>query len=258
MSNLMVDNAILGIDVGASGIKGALVDVEKGKLLSERLKLATPKPSTPKAMAETVKHLVQSLDYRGEIIGCGFPSIIKKGVAWSAANIHKSWIGTSVEEVFSQAVGIPVKTINDADAAGLAEAWLGKARDVSGVVILITIGSGLGSAILVNGRLVPNTELGHLYLKGMDEIAERYAANSARKREKLDWKTWGRRFDKYLRHLELLFSPDLFLLGGGISKRFEEFAPFLKCDTPVQPAAFFNNAGLIGAALYASQLVVVE
>ena len=122
MSNLMVDNAILGIDVGASGIKGALVDVEKGKLLSERLKLATPKPSTPKAMAETVKHLVQSLDYRGEIIGCGFPSIIKKGVAWSAANIHKSWIGTSVEEVFSQAVGIPVKTINDADAAGLAEA----------------------------------------------------------------------------------------------------------------------------------------
>ena len=240
---------IVGIDVGASGIKGGIVDVETGELLTERFKLATPKPATPKAMAATFAELVKILDWNGPI-GCGFPSIIKKGVAHTAANIDKSWIGTSVEDVFSQASGCPVKVLNDADAAGIAEVSFGKGKNVDGVVLLITVGSGLGSALFVNGRLVPNTEFGHLYLKGHKEVAERWASSSAKKKNDLSYEQWGPRVNDYLVHLDRILSPDRIILGGGISRKFEKYGQYLDVNAEVLPADLRNNAGSIGAAMY--------
>lgn len=245
----MNDHTILGIDVGGTAIKGALIDVEKGEQLTERLRLPTPQPAGPKEMAEVVREIVKAFEWQGKPIGCGFPAIVKKGVALSAANIDKSWIGVNIEEVFSNSTECPVFALNDADAAGLGSMHFGDGKDAKGTVILITIGSGLGSALFYDGTLIPNTELGHLYMGG--RIAEHYASAKTREEKDMSWKDWGKRFNKYLRHLDRLFSPDLFLLGGGGSNKFDEYADRLKVSIPVKPDRLFNRAGLIGAAYYA-------
>jgi polyphosphate glucokinase len=245
----MSEPILLGIDVGGTAIKGALIDVQKGELLTERLRLPTPQPAKPDAMAKVVKKIVKTFKWEGKPIGCGFPAIVKNGVAHSAANIDPSWIGTSIEEVFGKSTGCPVFAINDADAAGLGSIHFGSGKDVPGTVLLITIGSGLGSGLFCDGQLVPNTELGHLYLGG--RIAEHYASAKARDEAGISWRDWGKRFNKYLRHIERVFSPDLILLGGGGSNKFDEFADRLKVKAPVMPEELYNRAGLIGAAYYA-------
>ncbi|HRI59791.1 MAG TPA: ROK family protein, partial [Saprospiraceae bacterium] len=203
-------NAILGIDVGASGIKGALVDLDKGKLYGERFRVPTPQPSTPEAMAKAFAEITDFFNYKG-IVGCGFPALVKNGVAQSAANIDSSWVGVNIQTVFGEACGCRVYVTNDADAAGMAEMRYGVGRDEHGLVILITIGTGLGSAIFYKGAMIPNTELGHLkWTNG--KSAELYASSGARERLKISRKEWAGRFNEYLQHLELLFSPDLFIL----------------------------------------------
>lgn len=246
------ENIILGIDVGASGMKGGLVDVEKGEMISERFRLDTPRPSTPEAMAITFREIVSYFNYEGPI-GVGFPAIIRDGVALSAANIDPSWIGCNVQELFSKMVDCPVYVVNDADAAGVAVMHYGIGRGEMGVVIFITIGSGLGSALFIDGKLVPNTEFGHLYLKNKKKIAEYYASSGARKREILTWEVWGRRFNKFLSHINLIFSPQLIILGGGDSKSFAAFGNQLNVGTRVIPAGLQNLAGIIGAAVYAKE-----
>lgn len=244
----MQAHAILGVDVGASGVKGAIVDVRSGELLSERKRRPTPRPADPEHMSETFAALVDDLGWEGAI-GCGFPAIVKDGVARSAANISEKWIGVNVEAAFSEASGQPVRVLNDADAAGLAEMRFGVGKGQAGVALLITIGSGLGSALFVDGKLVPNTEFGHVYLENM--IAEHYASNSARKNYDLSWEVWGERFNEYLWHMQRLLSPNLFILSGGISKRFELYEEYLTVETPVRPARLLNNAGIVGAACFA-------
>ena len=241
----------LGIDIGASGIKGAIVDVEKGILIGERFRIPTPQPSRPKEVSIAFTEVVNHFGWKGKTIGCGFPSVIKKGIAQTAANINKSWMGANIAEIFSEHCGCPVIVRNDADVAGIAEMQFGVGKNVTGTVLIITIGSGLGSALFRDGVLVPNTELGHLYLKGHDDIAELYAADSARKRKELLWEDWGVRFNEYLEHIELIIAPDLIILGGGGSKKFDKFRDFITVDTKVLPAILLNNAGIIGAAVHA-------
>ncbi len=247
----MKSKNILGIDVGASGIKGAIVSLTTGDLITERIKIETPKPSTPKAVANVVAELVNQIGYEGDLIGCGFPSIIKNGTCYSATNIHESWKGTDVATLFSEATGKKVFVTNDADAAGISEMKYGKGKGIKGSVLLITIGSGLGSALFTDGVLVQNTEFGHIPYNG--EIIEKYASNSARKRDQLTWEQFGKRFNEFLQIVERISSPDLILLGGGISTRFEFYEEYLRINTEVTPAAMFNHAGIIGAALYAYQ-----
>jgi polyphosphate glucokinase len=242
---------ILGIDVGASGIKGALVDLEKGKLSGERFRVPTPQPSTPAAMAEAFAEIVRFFNYQGPV-GCGFPSIVRNGVALSAANIDHSWIGTNIEKTFGDACGCPVFATNDADAAGMAEMRFGVGKGEQGVVLLITIGTGLGTALFYKGMMVPNTELGHLIWHN-NKPAEAWCSSGARERLKIGRKEWARRFNEYLHHLELLFSPDLFILGGGESKFFEQYKDTFDIKGRVVPAQLLNNAGIIGAAAYAAE-----
>ena len=239
----------LGIDVGASGIKGALVSLEKGQLSGERYRGPTPHPATPTAMAEAFAEIVRFFDYKGPV-GCGFPSIVKNGIACSAANIDSSWIGTDVRAVFGDACKCPVFVTNDADAAGVAEMRFGRGRNEQGLVLLITIGTGLGSALFYNGVLIPNTELGHVLWKN-GKAAEQWCSSGARSRLKISRKEWADRFNEYLLHLELLFSPDLFILGGGESKLFEQFKDQLHTTARIVPAKLLNNAGIIGAASFA-------
>lgn len=249
----MIENyKILGVDVGASGIKGAVVDIRNGEMLSERLRLETPQPATPEAMAKTFADLIKLHAWKGPV-GCGFPAIVKNGVAHSAANIDRSWRGKNIAELFSSASNCEVKVLNDADAAGIAEMQFGNGFGKKGVVLLLTLGSGIGSALFINGQLVPNTELGHVFLHG--KRAEHYAANSIRKKMDLPWDEWGTRLNEYLMHIERLFSPDLIILGGGVSKRFDKYEEFLDINTPLQPAKLLNNAGAIGAALYTYSFV---
>lgn len=239
---------ILGIDIGGTGIKGAPVDVESGNLLAPRFRLHTPDPAKPQPVAETVAEVTRHFAWNGPI-GCGFPAVVQAGVVRSAANIHKKWIGVDAQALFTETCACPVTVINDADAAGLAEMAFGAGRGRQGVVLLITIGTGLGSALFIDGKLVPNTELGHIEMDGGD--AELRASDAARQREKLSWKRWARRFNRYLSKLEHLFSPNLFILGGGASKDYEKFIPRLTLQCEVQPAQLLNEAGIIGAALAA-------
>lgn len=239
---------ILGIDIGGSGLKGAIVDVHSGELRSERIRLDTPKPSTPLLMADTFAELVRKLQWKGPV-GCGFPAIVRNGVAYSASNIDKGWIGQNIETIFSDASGLNVMALNDADAAGYAEMGFGKGKEHKGTVLLITIGSGIGTALFVNGRDVPNTEFGHLFMHNM--VAENYVSNSARKKLDLSWEKWGKRFNEYLQHLDRLLSPDLYILGGGISKDFDSYSKYFRVAAPVEPAKLLNNAGIVGAACYA-------
>jgi polyphosphate glucokinase len=237
-----------GIDIGGTGIKGAVVDTSTGELVTERKRFLTPHPATPDAVAEVVGQLVAEADWTGPV-GATFPAVIKHGVAQSAANVDPSWIGTDADEVFTRAVGLgsAVTVLNDADAAGIAEDRFGAAKGVSGLVILLTFGTGIGSALLVNGVLVPNTELGHLELDGYD--AETRAAASVRDEHGMSYRQWAKRVNAYMSHVERLFSPDLFVVGGGISKKAEKWVPLLELKTPVEPAQLLNDAGIVGAAI---------
>lgn len=241
---------VLGIDIGGSGIKGAVVDTESAALVSERMRVDTPQPSTPEAVAGAVKQLVEMLGYSGPV-GCTFPAIVKRGVMHSAANVDKSWIGTDGQALFQETVGMPFVVLNDADAAGVAEMTFGAGKGRNGLVILLTFGTGIGSAVFLDGKLMPNTEFGHLHLKGKE--AEARAAARIKDEKDLTWAEWAKRANEFLMHLEFIFSPDLFIFGGGVSKRHEKFFPFFTLKTEVLPAQFFNDAGIIGAAMAAAQ-----
>jgi len=240
---------ILGIDIGGSGIKGAPVDPAGGILLADRFRLPTPQSAKPEPIAKVVAKIARHFDWHGSI-GCGFPSPIHSGVALTAANVHRKWIGANIETLLSDATGCPTSVVNDADAAGIAEMSFGAGKGRKGVVLVVTIGTGLGSALFSEGILFPNTELGHIEMDGKD--AEWQASDAARKREKLSWKAWSERLDRYLHKLEGLFWPDLIILGGGVIKNSEKFIPFLTVKAEVIPAQMQNNAGIVGAALYAA------
>ena len=237
---------ILGIDIGGSGIKCAPVDLATGKLTADRRKIPTPQPSTPKAVAGVIDSLVTHFNWTGPI-GCGIPSVIRDGIALTAANIDPQWIGTDVKSLLRGVCRGPVAVINDADAAGLAEVRYGAGQNFMGTMILITIGTGLGTALFRDGTLLPNTELGHIMLNNM--VAEKYASAASRKTEGLSYREWAGRIDLYLHRLEELLWPDLFIIGGGASNRFDKIEPFLTVETKVVKADFQNDAGIVGAAL---------
>ena len=237
-----------GIDIGGSGMKAAVVDLGTGDLVTDRYRVDTPQPATPDAMAAVVVELVRHHEWTGSV-GCAFPAVVRAGVVGSAANIDPSWIDVDADEVFTTALGVGVHMINDADAAGLAEVRYGVAAGRRGVVLMLTFGTGIGSGLFVDGKLVPNTELGHLELDGHD--AEKRAAASARKRDGLSWSKWAERVEHYLRHVEKLFSPDLIVVGGGASKAPEKWIDRISIDTEIVPAAMANSAGIVGAALIA-------
>lgn len=243
---------ILGVDIGGSGIKGSPVDTVAGKMLGERFRIPTPEGAKPVAVAEVVAEVARHFDWKGPI-GAGFPAVIQHGVARTAANVDDSWIGTNAEALLADATGCPVRVLNDADVAGIAEMRFGAGRGRDGVVFIITIGTGLGTALFSDGVLVPNTELGHIEMDCQD--AEWQAADSARKRDDLKWREWAVRFDRYLHRIDALFWPDLFILGGGASKKMRKFEDILSVDTEVVPAQLRNQAGIIGAAVAAEVLV---
>lgn len=241
---------ILGVDIGGSGIKGAVVDTLTGELIGERHRIETPQPATPEAVAAVLAQLVAHFNWGGPI-GCGFPAAIQHGVVRTASNIDASFIGTNIDQLFSDNTKCPCFNLNDADAAGLAEIQFGEGAGQAGVLLLVTIGTGLGTALFSDGQLIPNTELGHIYLEN-GKKAEHYASDAVRKIEDLGWKRWGSRFNTYLSTMEMLFWPDLIILGGGASKKFDKFKDQLTVEAPVKPAAFLNQAGIVGAALYAA------
>lgn len=241
---------ILGIDVGGSGIKGALVDVETGAFIGERHRVVTPQPALPETVGDAIVEIVNHFKWNG-LIGCTFPSVIKQGIIYTTANIDKSWSGLNGETLLSTKTGCPVFLINDADAAGLAEMELGAGKGQQGLVIMLTFGTGIGSAIFINGHLVPNTEFGHMEIRGME--AEHRAAARIRKEEDLSWVKWAHRVNEFLERMENLFWPDLFIVGGGVSKNYEKFFPLLQIRTRIVPAQLRNQAGIVGAALNASR-----
>ena len=240
-----------GIDFGGTGIKGAPVDLKHGDFAHDRVRIDTPKPANPKAVAEVFAQIVGSFPDSSTPVGVTVPGIVKHGVVLSAANIDKSWVGEDADAIFTEALGREVHVVNDADAAGLAEAEYGAAKGRKGVVMVITLGTGIGSALIYDGVLVPNTEMGHLYLEGEDEVAEVRAATSAREREGLSWEDWSERLTTYFRHVERLFTPDVFVVGGGVSKSWDKFGHLIKIDTEIIPAKLQNRAGIVGAALVA-------
>ena len=237
---------ILGIDVGGSGIKGAPVDTETGQLLAERIRIKTPKNGEPEPIAEVVNQIAQSFNWKAPI-GIGFPAPIKGGVAMMAANVSEKWVGTNADALFTKITGCDCTMINDADAAGVAEMSFGAGRGNYGTVIMITLGTGIGTAIFHRGQLLPNTEFGHLEIDGED--AEFRASDAARQRDDLSWKKYAKRLNKFLVTMERLFWPNLFIIGGGISKESEKFLPLLTIDTHIVPAQLLNEAGIVGAAL---------
>lgn len=239
-----------GIDIGGSGIKGAVVDVGTGLLATERYKVPTPQPSVPAAVAEAVAEVVGHFGWQGPL-GCAFPAVVQNGVARSAANVDQSWIGTNIEAVMGTATGLPVTAVNDADAAGMAETKWGAAQGAQGLVIMVTLGTGIGTALFYNGVLIPNSELGHLELDGADY--EPKASGAAREREALTWDKWAKRLQRYFSALEFLLHPSLFVVGGGVSRRSDKFLPLLVLDAPIVPAKFQNEAGIAGVAFMASE-----
>ena len=243
---------ILGIDIGGSGIKGAPVDIEKGILVTERHRIPTPQPSLPNDVGDVVAEIVHHFEWKGPV-GCTFPAIIKDGTAYSAANVDKSWIGTNGQQLFREKTGCPTILVNDADAAGIAEMEFGAGRREMGVVIMLTLGTGIGSALFMNGILVPNTELGHLEIRGKD--AETRASDRTREEKDLSWEQWAERLDEYFQRVEFLFSPDLIIVGGGVSKKADKFLPLLHTQTRITPAQLLNDAGIVGAALAAKPLL---
>jgi polyphosphate glucokinase len=244
-----------GVDVGGSGIKGCLVDLDVGQLVGERVRIETPQPSLPDLVYGVVAEIVGSFHWNGRI-GVTFPGVMKNGVANTAANVDKSWIGTDVDAGLSKLIPGDVVTLNDADAAGIAEMRYGAGRDQkghpkNGVVLMLTFGTGIGSALFVDGHLVPNTEFGHIQVDGED--GERRASAAAREREDLDYPAWAQRVDRYLDVLEAGLWPDLIIVGGGVSKKAHKWVPLLTTRTPVVPAQLQNDAGIVGAALAAAE-----
>lgn len=237
---------VLGIDIGGSGMKGALVDSLTGEMLTERYRIPTPSSRKPKEMADVLNALVKHFNHKGPI-GVGFPTVIKNGICKSPGNLHKKWLGVNVQELFAEATGLPVTVINDADAAGFATMNYGIGKGKLGLVVMITIGTGLGSGAFLDGELIPNFELGQIPYKKYTKI-EMWASAAAKEREDLSYTKWGKRFNTFLELVELLISPDLIILGGGTSKKFDEFKQCIKIDTPVIPAELRNEAGIIGAA----------
>jgi polyphosphate glucokinase len=242
----MKKTKVLGIDIGGSGIKAAPVNTKDGLMLELRHRIPTPSPATPENVAPIIAEMVRHFKWKG-LIGCGFPAAIQNGIAKTAANVDDSWIGTNINQAFSQVTGLPVYVVNDADAAGLAEMKFGAGAGQRGLVLLCTIGTGIGTVLFNNGRLVPNTELGHIEFKGMD--AEKYVSDAVRKSEELSWEEWAGRFKEYLQTMERLLWPDLIILGGGASKKGDKFLQYLDINTPLMPAELLNNAGVVGAAL---------
>lgn len=240
-----------GIDFGGTGIKGAPVDLAVGDFAAERERIETPQPSTPTAVASVLASLLDRFPGSTGPVGITVPGIVRHGVVASAANIDPAWVGTDADALFTEALGRVVHVVNDADAAGLAEVEYGAARGRRGLVIVTTLGTGIGSAMINDGVLVPNSELGHLEIDGHN--AESRAANSAREREELSWEDWARRLTRYYQVLEHLFSPDLFVVGGGVSKKADLFLPLVEIETEIVPAALLNQAGIVGAALVASR-----
>lgn len=240
---------VLGLDVGGSGIKGAPVDTETGELLAERVRIKTPQPSTPEAIVATCVKVAEESGWDGGPVGCGFPAVIKDGVVKTAANIDDAAIGFDLGGRLSQEMGCDVRVVNDADAAGMAEVRWGAGRGIDGVVLMLTLGTGIGTSLFVEGRLVPNTEFGHIEIGGHD--AETQAADSARKRDELSWEQYATRLDEYVTTVENLLWPDLIVIGGGISKKSDKFLPHLTARTRVVPAQMLNEAGIAGAALSA-------
>ena len=240
--------SFLGIDIGGTGIKGAPVCLETGKLETERFRIATPQPATPRKVIETAAEIVRHFDLGGPV-GFGFPAVIKNGMVRTAANIDPSWIGVNAVERMTKATDRPVVFVNDADAAGIAEMRYGAGRGRGGVVVIATLGTGIGTSLFVDGALVPSTEFGHLEMHG--RVAEKYAAESVRKAKGLSWTEWGGRVNEYLCKLDELIRPDVIIVGGGASNKYEKFSPCFNVETEVVPAQLRNQAGIIGAALAA-------
>ncbi len=244
-----------GVDIGGTGIKGAPVDLATGQLTAERLRLATPHPATPDAVGTVVGQVVSHFGWTGPI-GAAFPAAIKGGVAMTAANVDKKWMGTNIEQALEAATGARVAAVNDADAAGVAEMVYGAGRGQHGVVIMTTFGTGIGTAVFLHGQLLPNTELGHLEINGHD--AEKAASEIAREKKGLSWAKWAKRVDRYLKELEDLFWPDIIIIGGGASRKADKFIPLLTVRTKVVPAALQNDAGIVGAAVVAGSVDVTR
>jgi polyphosphate glucokinase len=239
---------ILGIDIGGTGVKGAPVDTDQGKMLDERFRVLTPQPSTPEAVAECMAEVAQHFHWEGRI-GCGVPAVVKKGVAYTAANIDPSWVGADVKTLFEKASRCKVTVINDADAAGLAEMQFGAGSGHTDVVLMVTLGTGIGTALFTNGQLLPNTELGHLEIRGKD--AELRASERVRLKKELSWKQWAGRVDEYLNAIERLLWPDLIIIGGGASRHYAKFVPYLTVQAQIVSAHMLNEAGIVGGALAA-------
>ena len=249
----MTTSRAIGVDIGGTGIKAGIVDLEKGELISSRVRVSTPEGAEPKDVLAAVQQVLETLEVADSDLplGVAFPAIVKRGMTLSAANISPLWVDLEAEKFFESGLGRDITFVNDADAAGVAEVRHGAARGQQGLTILTTLGTGVGSAFLYDGVLVPNTELGHLEIDGHD--AERRAAYSAMERESLTWEAWAERLQRYYSVVEFLFSPDLFVVGGGVSKHQEQFLPLLELKTPIVPAVHRNNAGLLGAASLASR-----
>jgi polyphosphate glucokinase len=238
-----------GIDIGGTGIKGAPVDLATGQLVTDRKKIATPRPATPEAVKEVVKELAQSFGWTG-VVGATFPGVVVNGTIRTAANVDKSWIGTDAASLFGKAIGADVAVLNDADAAGIAEMTFGAGVGVKGTVLMLTFGTGVGSALFVDGVLVPNTEFGHIEIRGKD--AEKRASERGKTDHGWGWKDWTERVSEYLQHIEALLSPGLIIVGGGISKESEKWVPLLTgVQAKIVPAALHNDAGIVGAAMAA-------
>jgi len=238
---------LLGIDIGGSGIKGAMVNAETGEKLTERFRIPTPASRKPEAMADVIKQIVDHFDYSGPV-GCGFPSIVKNGICMSKGNLHKSWVGINIDELFTKTTGHEFTVINDADAAGYASINYGVGKGKQGLVVMITVGTGLGSGAFFNGQLIPNFELGQIPYKKYEKI-EHYAADSIREKEGLSYEKWAKRFNKFLRYVEIIISPDLIIVGGGISKKWRQYGHVIDIETEVVKAELMNHAGIIGAAV---------
>lgn len=243
---------VLGVDIGGSGIKGAIVDTDAGEFVTDRLRIETPQPSKPAAVAAVVGEISTHFAWEAAI-GCTFPAVVKRGVTMTAANVDRDWVGADAKRLLEEATGNPAIVLNDADAAGIAEMKFGAGRDRAGLVAILTLGTGIGSSLFMDGLLVPNTELGHLIIRGKD--AEERATDRARQERGYSWKQWGKRVSEYLEYLESLITPDLFIIGGGVSKRYQKFFPYIKCKTEIVPAQLRNRAGIIGAAAAAVDLM---
>lgn len=243
---------ILGVDIGGSGIKGALINVEEGKLMTRRYRLPTPPQAVPEAVGDVVAKIIRHFNWQGPI-GCTFPGVVRHGVTYSAANVDAAWVGADARALLEAKTSCPVLLLNDADAAGIAEMRFGAGQGHKGVVIILTFGTGIGSAIFTEGVLLPNTEFGHMEIRRKE--AEHRAADRIRTEKDLSWKRWAKRVNEFLSRMELLFSPDLFIIGGGVSRQHKKFLPLLSTQAEIVPARFFNEAGIVGAAIAAKPLL---